>query len=106
MTVKQIGPEELKALLDEQELLLLDVRETYEVDHCRIEGAVNLPLGQIREAEQKFDKKTPIVVHCHHGPRSMMAAQVLMSLGFEDVTNLEGGIEGWSVSVDPSVPRY
>ena len=104
--VKQIGPEELKDLLDSQELLLLDVRETYEVDHCRIEGSTNLPLGQIREAEQKFDKKTPIVVHCHHGPRSMMAAQVLMSLGFEDVTNLEGGIEGWSVSVDPSVPRY
>ncbi len=106
MMVKEIGPEELKALLDTQELLLLDVRESQEVAYCRIEGSVHLPLREIKDAEERFDKKTPIVVHCHHGPRSMMAAQILMSLGFEDVTNLEGGIEEWAQIVDPGIPRY
>ena len=106
MSIKQIGPTELKELLDEVEILLLDVREAHEVAYCRIEGSVHLPLRQIREAPQRFSTNQSVVVYCHHGPRSMMAAQALQAMGFEDVTNLDGGIEGWAVEVDPSVLRY
>lgn len=106
MGIKQIGPLGLKELLEGEEVLLIDVRESHEVAYCKIEGSVHLPLRQIREAEDRFSIEARVVVYCHHGPRSMLAAQVLQAMGFQDVTNLEGGIEGWSVEVDPEVPRY
>jgi adenylyltransferase/sulfurtransferase len=91
-----------------EEFLLLDVREPHEHETARIEGSVLIPLGQI---ESRLDeiaawKRRPIVVHCHHGARSARACQILMASGFEQVENMAGGIEAWSVTVDPSVPRY
>ena len=91
-----------------EEFLLLDVREPQEHQMARIEDSVLIPLGQI---ESRLDeiagwKRRPIVVHCHHGPRSARACQMLAASGFEQVENMAGGIEAWSVTVDPSVPRY
>lgn len=91
-----------------EELLLLDVREPDEFARAHIEGAKLLPLGELemRLGELEAWKARPVVVHCHHGGRSARACRTLLEAGFRDVANLTGGIEAWSLTVDPSVPRY
>ena len=88
--------------------LLLDVRTPEELEIARIEGARLLPLGELeaRLSELSDWRARPIVVHCHHGRRSLRACEILRAAGFQDVTNLAGGIEAWSLTVDASVPRY
>jgi len=90
------------------EFLLLDVREPAEHAKAAIEGARLLPLGElpVRAGELAAWRGRPIVVHCHKGGRSAKAARWLLAHGFTDVTNLTGGIEAWSLSVDPAVPRH
>ncbi len=87
---------------------LLDVREPAEWEIARIEGAKLVPLGELpdRVAELAAWKDRPVVVHCHHGVRSERACALLRDAGFADVQNLKGGIEAWSLTVDPDVPRY
>jgi len=91
-----------------QDLLLLDVREQGEYEACRIEGSRLIPLSELegRLVEIAGWRQRPVVVHCHHGGRSAMACELLMRHGFERVENLDGGIEAWSLTVDPEVPRY
>lgn len=91
-----------------ESLLLLDVREQGEVETARIEGAHWIPLGELeaRQGELEVARDRPIIVHCHHGGRSTKAVRLLLELGFSAVENLDGGIEAWSLTVDPSVPRY
>jgi adenylyltransferase/sulfurtransferase len=91
-----------------RDFLLLDVREPAEFEKARIEGARLLPLGELeaRAAELEAWRERPIIVHCHRGGRSAKAARWLREQGFRDVSNLSGGIEAWSLTVDPSVPRY
>jgi adenylyltransferase/sulfurtransferase len=91
-----------------RDFLLLDVREPAEFEKAHIEGARLLPLGELqgRSAELEAWRERPIVVHCHKGGRSAKAARWLRGQGFRDVVNLSGGIEAWSLTVDPSVPRY
>ena len=86
--------------------LVIDVREPFEYEIAHIAGAQLKPLGEIMAWASEFDKEAEIVLQCHTGSRSMYAAQFLQRLGFKHVTNLKGGIEAWSVQVDPSVPRY
>ena len=86
--------------------MLIDVREPWEFEIAHLDGATLLPLGQIYEWAQTLDKDANYVVMCHHGSRSAMACQVLQSLSFTHVTNLEGGIDAWSYAVDPKVSRY
>jgi len=89
-------------------LLLVDVREAHELERARIEGAVWIPLGELESRLHEIAewKDRPVVVHCHLGGRSARACRMLAEHGFGRVENLEGGIEAWSVTVDPSVPRY
>ena len=91
-----------------RDFLLLDVREPDEVEKARLRGARLVPLGQLagRLAELAEWRERPVVVHCHRGGRSAKACRLLGDAGFRDVSNLAGGIEAWSLSVDPSVPRY
>jgi molybdopterin/thiamine biosynthesis adenylyltransferase/rhodanese-related sulfurtransferase len=91
-----------------EELVLLDVREADEVKVARIEGALWIPLDELesRIGELIPAKSLPIIVHCHHGGRSEKAVRVLLDRGFARAENLDGGIEAWSLTVDPSVPRY
>ena len=86
--------------------MLIDVRETWEFARASIAGAELLPLGQIQEWAAKLDKAEAYVVVCHHGSRSAMACHYLQTLGFKDVRNLDGGIDAWSIAVDPKIPRY
>lgn len=89
--------------------MLLDVREPWEFEFARLEGAVNVPMGTIPNAVQireLMPEERDVVVICHHGVRSLQVAHYLEASGFPKVINLEGGLEAWSLTVDASVPRY
>jgi rhodanese-related sulfurtransferase len=99
----------VKALLDSGEpFLLLDVREPHEFAAAKIEGATLIPMREIpaRLAELAPHKDSRVVVHCHHGGRSQRVMNFLRQQGFSQVQNMIGGIDDWSLQVDPSVPRY
>jgi len=104
--VNQLTVTELKALMDEgTPLELLDVRTEEERQTALIEGARHLT----REAMTHImglDKGSMIVFHCHHGGRSQQAAEQLRSRGFTNLHNVVGGIDAWSLEIDPSVARY
>lgn len=91
-----------------EKFLLLDCRQPEEYATARIDGAVLLPMGEIAERVQELEawRTKPIVVHCHHGGRSLRVTLWLRSQGFTDVLNLRGGIDEWSQQIDPAVPRY
>jgi rhodanese-related sulfurtransferase len=88
------------------ELLLLDVREVFEHEMARIEGARLLPLSVFDEWAGTLDPAAEIVVICHHGVRSAQVCAFLARQGFGKLSNLEGGIDGWSREVDPNIPLY
>jgi adenylyltransferase/sulfurtransferase len=105
----ELSANELHALrLRGDDVLLLDVREPSEAALAKIEGARLLPLGELesRWGELTAWKERRIVVHCHHGGRSARACALLQEKGFSQVSNLRGGIDEWSLTVDPAVPRY
>jgi rhodanese-related sulfurtransferase len=87
---------------------LIDVREENEWNICSIPGAELCPLSLWPAIvnERLTDRKQALVIQCHHGGRSARAGEYLLRNGFQDVRNLAGGIDAWSVHVDPSVPRY
>jgi rhodanese-related sulfurtransferase len=91
-----------------EDLLLLDVRGADEFEKAHIEGATLIPVDELeaRLSELEGERGKPVVVHCHHGPRSTRAAKLLAQHGFERVESMTGGIEAWSVTVDADVPRY
>lgn len=89
------------------EHVLVDVREVPELAICQIDtDAVHIPLGQIPHRCDELESGALLVVHCHHGGRSAQAVQFLRSRGFDRATNLAGGIDHWSLAIDPSVRRY
>jgi rhodanese-related sulfurtransferase len=104
----QLQPEALQSALDAGEnRVLLDVREPHEIAFVALPGIVQIPLGELAaRAERELDPDAHIVCICHHGIRSMQAAMFLMSRDFERVQNLAGGMDAWSLRVDPSLPRY
>ena len=102
-----IPPKELQERLGKEgSVVLLDVREPWENSMAKIEGSVLIPLGTLPQSLEQLDRNAEIVAYCHHGMRSADAMQFLLKQGFSSVKNLVGGIDAWSVQVDPSVPRY
>ena len=98
---------ELKRKMDACEPFeLIDVREPFEYEIARIDGAKLIPLGEIAERVNELQRERPIVVHCHSGQRSAQAVRLLQQRGFANLYNLEGGIDAWSDQIDPSVPKY
>lgn len=89
-----------------REHLLVDVREQVEWDTARIDGARLLPLRGLPARLDELPQDQVIVVHCHHGGRSAQAVQFLRARGYAGATNLAGGIDAWSSTIDPAVPRY
>lgn len=87
-------------------IVVLDVREYHEYDICNIEGSVLIPLGELPDRIEELNEDDEIVVHCHHGVRSMKATQLLRDRGFKNVKNLQGGIDAWAEKYDPDMPRY
>ena len=107
MPVAELSPSEvLQRWPDRANVVLLDVREPAEVAVAAVAGAVHIPMGEIPARLAELDPERPIVVMCHLGGRSRRVAEFLASRGFREVFNLRGGIDAWSVEVDPDIPRY
>jgi rhodanese-related sulfurtransferase len=105
--VSQIEPRELaKRLAQPDTPLLLDVREPGEWRFCHIAGALHLPMNQLAQRLGELDRERETIVYCHHGIRSQFAAKFLSEQGFKRIHNLVGGIDAWSIDVDPNIPRY
>jgi rhodanese-related sulfurtransferase len=107
--MNQITPAELAAWLKDasrEPPVLVDVREPWEHERARIEGAALIPMREVPARVAEIDSKRDVVAICHHGGRSMQVAMFLEKQGFKRVHNLVGGIDAWSRTVDPAVPLY
>lgn len=106
--VSQIHPTDLKAMLDAgSPVVLLDVRQPEEHAYCALPGSVLIPLGELRARASEVEPgEALVVVYCHHGVRSLSGAALLRQAGVPNVASLAGGIDLWSLAIDPAVPRY
>lgn len=103
----EISVHETRHLLSQaDDVMLIDVREDYEVAHCAIAGARHIPMRQIPEHLHDLPRDQHLLIHCHHGGRSLRVTQWLRAQGFPRVSNVAGGIEAWAEEIDPGVPRY
>jgi rhodanese-related sulfurtransferase len=106
-TPLEISCENVKAMLDAgDDFLLVDCREADEYAVAKIEAAFLLPMSEIQNRVDELPGDRPIVVHCHHGGRSLRVTQWLRQRGFTVVQSMAGGIDAWSQQIDPAVPRY
>ena len=109
MIITHISVQEAEELLKQNpEIKLLDVREEAEFEYVHLAGSLFCPLRNFTEALQKLDLKITdiIITYCHHGIRSTKAANLLAELGFENLYTMDGGIEAWSLEIDPQILRY
>ncbi|MCD6672164.1 MAG: sulfurtransferase [Burkholderiaceae bacterium] len=104
--MQQITPRALASRLCDEPLLLLDVREAWEVATSPFPDAMHVPMREIPSRIAELPTQRPIVCICHHGARSAQVALFLQHRGFERVYNLSGGIDAWAREVDPAVVRY
>lgn len=86
--------------------VLLDVRNSAEVSFATLPDAVHIPLAELPDRLDELDRTVPVVVYCHHGVRSARALETLRQAGFTRAKHLTGGIDAWSVTIDPELPRY
>lgn len=104
--VEEITPQDAADLLaGNADVVLVDVREPWEAEIASLPGAVLLPLGELADRVDELDRGREVIAYCHGGVRSLRGAEVLQRAGFR-VRSLSGGIDAWSRTVDPSVPRY
>ncbi len=107
--MSSLSPLELsERLRSEAAPRLLDVRQPEEHDLVALAGSTLIPLGELADRADEIAawKTEDVVVYCHHGVRSLHAIALLRSLGFTRLWNLSGGIDRWSLEVDPSAQRY
>lgn len=107
--MKQLSPLELRVWLDDptrSKPVLLDVREAWEIDYCRIEGSNFIPMREVQQRWDELDAEAETVVICHHGVRSYHVAKFLEHQGFGAVYNLSSGVDGWARQVDPTMKTY
>ena len=105
----EIDCRSVQAKLDQKaDFLLLDCREKTEYDTVHIAAATLLPMSemQARVAELEAHKNREIVVHCHHGGRSLRVTNWLRQQGFPNVKSMSGGIDEWATAIDTTLPRY
>lgn len=106
----EVAPREAQELLASGRAALLDCRTKREWDGARIDGATLVPLAEIEsrldEVRDLVEDGRELIVHCHHGMRSLRATLMLRALGVPRVRSMAGGIDLWSVAVDSGVPRY
>jgi rhodanese-related sulfurtransferase len=103
--IKEIEVQDLKTKLDNGEKFhFIDCREQEEWDEAHIEGATLIPLSEFQQkyADVLTDKNAPIVIQCRSGKRSMNACMFLLSKGYSDLNNLEGGIMAWNEAGYPT----
>lgn len=104
--MRNIDVRELQRLLTQPGVTVLDVRTEEELFAARLPGATHIPLQELPMRYVELNPAQPIAVLCHHGVRSEMAARFLERNGFQDVSSVDGGLDAWSMHIDPTVPRY
>lgn len=106
--MREMNATALKQYLDNSDTrpLLLDVRQPWEFDVCRIEGSRLIPMGLLPRKLAELDPDQEIVVICHHGIRSRAVGRYLEQQGFDKVINLSGGVDQWAKDVDRSMATY
>jgi rhodanese-related sulfurtransferase len=110
----EVTPRQAAGMLsgpESQRPVLLDCREPEEFAVARVEGSVLIPMGQVESRADELecmpgDRTAPVLVLCHHGSRSLRVTAMLRAIGFENARSVAGGIEAWSLGVDPRIPRY
>jgi rhodanese-related sulfurtransferase len=108
MLPPEITPQDLVQLQQQPNPpVLLDVREKWEYDTAHLPNSVLIPMGEIpSRAYNELDPDQPVIVMCHHGARSLNVTMWLRQQGYDHAQSLAGGIDAWSRSIDPNVPRY
>lgn len=107
MTPAEISVEELAAWRDAgRDVAVIDVREPWEVEICRLDGALNIPLNLLPSRLAEVPADRVVVVYCHHGMRSQQAVNWLRRAGRPETVNLAGGIDAWAKAIDPSMETY
>lgn len=96
---------ELKKMLKNREVVLVDVREPYEIEICNVKGSLFIPMNEIPQNIDQLDKEKRYAVMCHSGVRSLYVSNYLNSLGYSTL-NVIGGIEKWAIDVDKNMKRY
>ncbi|MBK9624317.1 MAG: sulfurtransferase [Rhodocyclaceae bacterium] len=86
--------------------VMVDVREPWELERCRIEGAQAIPLSSVPQQLNSLNREADTVMICHHGARSFQAGMFLEQQGFSRIFNLQGGVAAWARDVDPSMASY
>ena len=105
--MESISAEGLKELLDEgRDVALIDVREPWEYEICRIVGSRNIPMSEIPGELDTLEQDKDTVVICHHGMRSLQVAGFLDHAGFRRVINLDGGIDAWATRIETTMAQY
>lgn len=110
--MRQITPRELHAWLTEAAAgrrdrpLLLDVREPWELDVCRLPEVKSMPMRSVPARYLELRRDDEIVVVCHHGARSFRVALFLEQQGFSNIINLYGGMAAWQRDVEPTMATY
>ena len=104
--MREFSADELKQHLESQSPFLLDVRQPWEYDVCRLENSTLIPMGQIPAHVNELDKDRETVVICHHGIRSRQVARYLEQAGFSNVINLKGGVNAWAKLVNAEMATY
>ncbi|MEM7562497.1 MAG: rhodanese-like domain-containing protein [Pseudomonadota bacterium] len=104
--MQSMSVSQLAILIEQSTPVLIDVREPWEFDTCHIDGSINIPMGQIPLEFEKLDADKETVVICHHGVRSRQVILFLEQQAFENLINLEGGVDAWAREVDNEMPVY
>ena len=107
--MRQLSATQLRDWLADAERarpVLVDVREPWEFETCRIAGSLSMPLRGIPARFNELQRDDEIVMVCHHGARSFQAGMFLEQMGFTRITNLQGGVAAWARDVDPAMPTY
>jgi len=107
--MQQLTPQQLADWLADPSRakpVLLDVREPWEFEICRIAGSVHIPMASVPARKDELDPDADTVVVCHHGARSFQVGVLLEAAGFSRVFNLSGGVDGWAAQVERGMPQY
>lgn len=107
--MRQLSASQLKDWLGDETRtrpVLLDVREPWEFETCRIAGSLSIPMRGIPARYHELKRDEDIVMVCHHGARSFQAGMFLEQMGFASIINLQGGVAAWARDVDPAMPTY
>jgi len=104
---KSINVQNLKSKLDcNEDFVLIDIRENQELEICKLDQAIHIPMGSIPVCLNKIDFKKPVVVMCKSGGRSAQVCHFLNEQGYVDVYNLSGGIISWALEIDSTMATY